>query len=368
MTRVVLKPLRYVIGIDGGATKTVALIGTENGNVLGRGESGPSNYHNIGATAATAAIRLAVRKARQRAGIRSKAEVAVVALAAVDSPKDKATARRLIRSIRIARKSLVVHDSLAALQAATRGRPGIVVISGTGCVAAGLNEAGQYVRAGGWGYLIDDEGSAYDIGAKALRSAFRMLDGRSPDTKLTPALMRRFRVKTLGDALRQIYSGKFGVDGIAGLTPLVSKLASGDGVCRRILNDAGVSLAELACVVAKRLKMRHDAFTFSLVGGTFKAGRYLLQPFRARIKKEYSRAKIEIIKIEPAMGAFSLAVSEVHATKVFKNNAPKALVDERELWENSKNRGSKLLDLLQCHRAQRQLHMPAFQSSKPQQF
>jgi N-acetylglucosamine kinase-like BadF-type ATPase len=314
-TRAVMRPLKYVIGIDGGATKTVALIGTENGRVLGRGESGPSNYHNIGATAASAAIKLAVQRARQQAGIRSKAEVAVVALAAVDSPRDKATVLRVIKSIGIARRSLVVHDTLAALQAATRGRPGIILISGTGCVAAGLNESGQYARAGGWGYLIDDEGSAYDIGAKALRSAFRMLDDRSPKTKLTPVLMRRFRVKTLEDTLGQIYSEKFGVDGIAGLTPLISKLAESDRVCRSILNDAGVSLAGLACVVARRLKMNHDTFTLSLVGGTFKAGRYLLQPFRARIMKECPRAKIEIMKIEPALGAFSFAVSEMHTKK-----------------------------------------------------
>jgi N-acetylglucosamine kinase-like BadF-type ATPase len=313
MTRAVMRPLRYVIGIDGGATKTVALIGTENGRILGRGESGPSNYHNIGATAAGAAIKLAVKRARQQAGIRNKAEVAVVALAAVDSPRDKATVLRLIKSTRIARRRLVVHDSLAALQAATRGRPGIIVISGTGCVAAGLNEAGQYARAGGWGYLVDDEGSAYDIGAKALRSAFRMLDGRSPRTKLTLALMRRFRVKTLEDALVQIYSGRFGVDAIAGLTPLISKLATSDRVCRSILKDAGVSLAGLACAVAKRLTMKDGAFTVSLVGGTFKAGRRLLQPFRARVRKECPRARIEIMKIEPAAGAFSFAVSEVRA-------------------------------------------------------
>jgi N-acetylglucosamine kinase-like BadF-type ATPase len=315
MTRVTLSSLRYVIGIDGGATKTIALVGTENGKILGRGESGPSNYHNIGMAAASEAIKQAVMKARQHAGIRKNVEVAVVALAAVDSPRDKVSALQFIRRIRIARKNLVVHDSVAALQAATSGQPGIIVVSGTGCVAAGINEAGKYVRAGGWGYLIDDEGSAYDIGAKALRSAFRMLDGRSPETKLAYALKRKFRVRTLGNALREIYSAEFGVDGIAGLTPLVSKLASSDKACRGILNDAGVSLAELACMVAKRLKMKNDAFTFFLVGGTFKAGRYLLQPFRARIKMEYPNAGIKIVKIEPALGAFSLAVSELHSRK-----------------------------------------------------
>jgi len=312
MIQVPLKAHRYVIGVDGGATKTVALIGSENGKILGRGESGSSNYHNIGTTAASMAIKRAVTEAQKQARIRwSNPEIAVVALAAVDSPRDRATALRFVRAAKIARTNIVVHDSVAALHAATHGRPGIIVISGTGCVAAGINKAGNYVRAGGWGCLIDDEGSAYDIGIKALRSAFRMLDGRAPKTKLASMLKRRFRVKTLEDALSLVYSNKFGVDGIAGLTPLVSKLASSDRVCRGILNDAGVSLAELTCVVAKELRMKRDPLAITLVGGTFKAGRYLLQPFQARVRKECPLAKVEIMNIEPVLGAFSLAVFEL---------------------------------------------------------
>ncbi len=308
---VALKARRYVVGVDGGATKTVALIGSENGEILGRGESGPSNYHNIGTKAASIAVREAVRKAKRLGRVRGSAEVAVVAVAAVDSKRDRATVLRAIRAIKIARTNLVIHDSVAALHAATQEGPCVIVISGTGCVAAGVNRTGRYVRAGGWGYLIDDEGSSYNIGAQALRSAFRMLDGRAPKTKLRPVLKRRFRVRTLEDALSQIYSDGLGVDGVAGLTPLVSKLASTDKVSREILGKAGISLAELACVVAKRLGITHDAFPVSLVGGTFKAGRYLLQPLRARIRRDCPHAKVEIMKAEPVLGALSLAISEL---------------------------------------------------------
>jgi len=307
-----LRTRRYVIGVDGGATKTVALIGTESGKILGRGESGSSNYHNIGTSAASKAIKRAVTEARRRARIQeSYPDIAVVALAAVNSPKDLATARHFVQATKIARMTLVVHDSVAALHAATHGKPGIVVISGTGCMAAGINKARKYVRAGGWGYLIDDEGSAYDIGTKALKSAFRTLDERAPKTKLASALKRRFRVKMLENASPLIYSDEFGIDTIAGLTPLVSKLAPNDEVCREILSSAGVTLAELTCVVAKRLRIAHDAFSIALVGGTFKAGRYLLEPFQARVRKECPRAEVMIMKTEPVLGALALAVSEL---------------------------------------------------------
>src|SRR3989304_5963934 len=156
---------RFVVGVDGGGTKTVALVGTVRGRVLGRSESGSSNYHNVGPIAASKAISRAVIEAQRQAGlVGRKAEIAVVALAAVDSVKDRMAAERFVRAAKIARKSIVVHDSLGALYAATRGSPGIVIISGTGCVAAGINKAGKHCRASGWGYIVDDEGSGYDIG------------------------------------------------------------------------------------------------------------------------------------------------------------------------------------------------------------
>jgi len=312
MVRVALRANRYVVGVDGGATKTIALIGTEDGTILGRGRSGSSNYHNVGSAAASRAIKHAVTEARKLAGIgTSKVEVAAVALAGLDSPRDEVNALRFVRSVKIARRSLTVHDTLAYLRAATHGRPGIIVNSGTGSVAAGTNEAGDYARAGGWGYLVDDEGSAYDIGMKALTSAFRMIDGRTPKTKLTSILTRRFRVRRLENVLSTIYSGKLGVDEIAALSPLVSASAATDKVSREILHKAGVTLAELACVVAKRLGMTHDTFPIVLVGGTYKSGRYLLQPLKARVRKECPHAKVKIMKVEPALGALSIAISEL---------------------------------------------------------
>lgn len=303
---------RYVVGVDGGASKTVALIGGEDGKILGRGESGSSNYHNIGASAAQKAIKEAVIEARKRAGLtEKKPEVAVVALAAINSPKDQAVARAFVQEAKVARTSFVVHDAVAALYAATQGRPGIIVISGTGCVAAGINKAGKYARAGGWGYLVDDEGSAYDIARKALNRAFRSIDGRAPPTKLVSIFKRKFRVKTLQDAQKLIYTNGLSVEEIARSAPLVSKAASHDEACREILNDAGVRLAELACAVARRLKMTHENVKVAVVGGNFKSGRHLLRPFQARIKEECRRAKIVKLRTEPAQGAFLLALSEL---------------------------------------------------------
>jgi N-acetylglucosamine kinase-like BadF-type ATPase len=303
---------RYVVGVDGGASKTVALIGTEYGRILGRGESGSSNYHNVGAAAASRAIKKAVIEAQKQTGLREvRLELAVVALAAVDSEIDRAAAVRFVRRTKIARTSYVVHDSVAALYAATQGKPGIIVISGTGSVAAGVNEAGEYARTGGWGYLIDDEGSAFDIGRKALTRAFRMLDGRARPTNLISILKRKFQVRMLEDALSLIYANGVSVEEVARLASLVSRAASRDKACEEILNNAGITLAELACAVARRLRMTDDSFELATVGGSFKSGRHLLKPFTARIKSECPRARVIRLKVEPARGAFLLAASEL---------------------------------------------------------
>ncbi len=303
---------RYIIGIDGGATKTIAILGSVDGKVLGRGQGGSSNYQNVGTASAIHSIRRAVSEARQHASAgRQKAEIAVVGLAGVDSSKDERAAKQFVDKTNIAHRAFVVHDSIAYLHSAFRSQSGIMVESGTGCVAAGINSAGRYVRVGGWGALFDDEGSGYDIGRKALNAAFRAVDGRGPRTRLVCAIKRKFRLESLEDLLYIIYSTGFTVDEIVGLAHLVSKAAIHDGVSRRILEDAGTTLGGLACVVAKRLNMNRNYVKVATVGGVFNAGKYLTWAFKQRIKQECPLAEIVRPDVDPAFGAFLLALQKV---------------------------------------------------------
>ena len=303
---------QYVIGIDGGATKTIAIFGSGDGKILGRGRGGSSNYHNVGTSKAIESIKRAANEARMHAGIGTKkAEIAIVALAAIDSSGDHRAATRFARKTNIARRIFVVHDSIAYLQSAFHGQPGIMVESGTGCVAAGINSTGRYVRVGGWGALVDDQGSGYDIGRKALNAAFRAADGRGPKTRLVSAIRKKFRLKNLEDLIYMIYSAGFTVDQIASLAYLVSKEAPHDIVSRGILRDAGTTLGELACVVAKRLGINRNHFKVAAIGGVFNSGKYLTTAFSQRIKQEYPQAEIVRPEIEPALGAFSLALRRV---------------------------------------------------------
>ena len=297
----------YVLGVDGGATKTVALIGTKT-KILARGESGSSNYHNIGAVAAGKAIKAAYADAKKQAGLhRGRVEVAVVALAAVDSVNGIRIARRFVRRANLARKTFVIHDSVAAFYAATGGEPGIIVNSGTGCFAAGVNRAGECVRVGGWGFLIDDKGSAFDIGMKAITLAFRMMDGRTPRTGLVALLTNKLRVRRLDEILDGIYSNRIGVEQIAELAPSISRASRHDEVCKQILRETATSLAELACTTARRLKMTKTTFPLAMVGGGFKSGNDFVERFTSIVRAECPHARFLRLKDEPAKGAYLIA-------------------------------------------------------------
>jgi N-acetylglucosamine kinase len=299
---------RYVVGVDGGASKTIALVGTEDGRILGRGETGSSNHHNVGAVAASKAIKDAIIEAKRRSGLRDvKLEIAVVALAAIDSSRDSRVATRFVRQVGLAKRSYAIHDSVAALYAATRGKPGIIVNSGTGCFAAGTSSTRRYVRVGGWGNLIDDRGSAFDIGMRAITMGFRMMDGRTPRTHLISVLKRGLRVKKFDEILDLVYVKRIGVDEIARLAPLVSKAATSDGVCREILKKAGLSLAELVCTAARELQLTGKRFSIYTTGGGFRAGPPLLGPFTSEVKKRCPKAQITRLEIEPVKGSFWLA-------------------------------------------------------------
>lgn len=301
----------YVAGVDGGATKTTALIADENGKILGRGKSGSSNYHNVGVKAATESIRDSVKRAMKNAGIGRRPEIVVVALAGIDSEKDKRTASHFVRNAKIAHTSIVIHDSVAALYAATNGGPGIVVNSGTGSFAAGINRRGQYARAGGWGYIIGDEGSAYEIGKKALNMAFRSFDERETHTILVDLLKRRFGVKQLDELVSRVYVGDLTVEKIARLVPLVARAARSDRISREILATAGVELAELACAVAQRLEMTEDHFMVGAVGGSFKSGQYIMRSFKSRIKEHCPNARVVRLSVDPAQGSLAIALAKL---------------------------------------------------------
>jgi N-acetylglucosamine kinase-like BadF-type ATPase len=308
---------RFYAGFDGGGTRTTCVLCDSEGSVLGLGFGARANYHSVGVRRAVASLRRSFEGALEASGI-AKGPISLDAcfgLAGLDSPKDLTIMSEAVRKMRLARRKdgegrndLVENDWRTAVTGAFIDKPGVTLIAGTGCVAAAQRDADhKVVRVGGWGHIVDDRGSAYDIGREALYAAMRDYDGRGPKTRLLELLMKRLDVGQPQGIIARVYAEKMAVSEIASLSALVSQAADdGDEVAVEILGEKAGILGELVVTAASRLKMLDTRFGVSLNGGVFKAGPSILGPMMERIRATAPRAEIVDPKLQPACGAVVL--------------------------------------------------------------
>ncbi len=225
-----------VLGVDGGGTKTRAIITDARQRVLGEGVAGPSNPLRVGIGNAASAVREAIDAACAKAGVqRSDIVAAEIGLAGVRRGDLRLRMREALSGLGI-HSIEVVTDAEIALFGATEGEPGLVIIAGTGSVCCGLNAQGKHLCAGGWGPLAGDEGSGSWIARRALQAMARAIDGRGTETVLGDAACSYFNVATTDDLLIAIYAPGMTNDRIAGFGKRVIEAAqSGDRVAREIV-------------------------------------------------------------------------------------------------------------------------------------
>jgi N-acetylglucosamine kinase-like BadF-type ATPase len=232
-------------------------------------------------------------------------------LAGMDSPRDFRVGQRVAGLTNLGKRRIVVHDSVIAIYAATLGRPGIVVNAGTGSFAAGIDAGGRTIRAGGWGNVIDDEGSAYDVGRLGIRAALRALDGTERKTAIAKLLVRKFKLRALEDIVHEVYKKPMGVEEISSVSKLVAQAAiNGDQAARNIFAHEGRALANFVSAIALRLDMTRSKPDIYCTGGVFRAGPVLLTSFRRELRKSVPRFVLRHPRFEPVIGAFILALEE----------------------------------------------------------
>ena len=201
---------------------------------------------------------------------------------------------------------------MIALQAGVGDACGIVIVSGTGSIAYGRDAEGRASRAGGWGYLLGDEGSGYWIGRLALRAVVRHADGRGRITSLTPRLLNHFGVQKASELINAVYHEELSPGSIAALARYVQQSRDeGDMVASGILNRAADELMTAATAVMARLDLADKAFTFVLAGGMFHAVPWLSDQLQLLLPTLASRSRVMRLEEEPALGAVQLAIAEL---------------------------------------------------------
>ncbi len=302
--------MRYVIGVDGGQTSTTAVVADETGCLLGIGQGGPANHiHEPGGVER---VRRAVKDAVHGAVAMADLENARIAAACLGMTGGTERMEALCAPIVAAERLIFGKDTQIALYAVTFGRPGAVVIAGTGAAAHGVNAAGETAQAGGWGYLLGDEGSGYWIALRALNACCRAADGIAPPTQILPLLLQHLEAPDLRHVHRRVYSGAMARPDIAALAEIVGRAAAqGDPTACRLLRDAGKELALAVNVVLQKLGLEHGPVTVGTAGGVFRAGRFVLRTFREVVKRTAPDAVITTPRVPAAVGAALFALEEI---------------------------------------------------------
>jgi N-acetylglucosamine kinase-like BadF-type ATPase len=299
----------YYLGVDGGASKTAAIVTDDHGRSLGGGVAGPSNHLRVGIETAARNIERAVNRALVAGDVASREIVwAYCGIAGADHPAHR---QEVVDSLSVffPRGNFTVdNDARIALSGAIGFGAGIVVIAGTGSVAFGRNDNGDEARAGGWGPLIGDEGSGFGMARAALSAVIRAHDGRGPQTSMTELLRDEYELKP-EDLPRFVYATTTHADDIARYTKLViDAAAKDDAVAKAILEDGGRELGLSALAVARRVALVAVDFPVAYVGGVFNAGEAVLEPMRRTIVAEAPKAKIGPPKHTPVEGAAQMAI------------------------------------------------------------
>jgi glucosamine kinase len=304
-----------VLAIDGGQTSTKAIIADTRGNVIGRGTGSPCDHITgvHGYERNRAAIHSATLAALRSADI-DPVRVVAAGLGLTSFPPVldvRHLFEQMVREVITPEYLWISHDVASNLSGAAAGGPGIVVIAGGGSVGFGLDTRGREAKAGGMGYLMGEEGSAWWIGLEAIHAAAAADDGRGDDTSLLPFVLEHYGIPTIRHIVQILYGPDFTRDQVSSLAPGVVRLAATDAVARRIVREGGVRLAGLAVAVARRLFEADEAVDVYPTGGVFGAGSILMDPFRETLAEDWPKAVIREPRFSPVYGALFEAYKEM---------------------------------------------------------
>jgi glucosamine kinase len=298
----------FFLGVDGGASKTLAVVVDVEGNERGRGLAGSANYAAVGIKHALKSIKSAVRVAAKTAGCSSPFAAAWIGLAGIDRDEDRDILLPHLRDLAI---DIHLTNDAELLLTALDGALGVALIAGTGSIALGRDAQGTAARSSGWGHIAGDEGSGYDIGRMALQAAARAADGRGEPTRLLDDILHHWELRVPSDILGIIYQDDSKAR-IARLTPLVFAAARfGDVAAQLIVAYAARELALAARTVSEKLSFAAGKIPLALGGGMLLHEADLREQVLSHLRETCSLGQIALAD-QPALSAAQTARTHPH--------------------------------------------------------
>ncbi|QEG36404.1 N-acetylglucosamine kinase [Bythopirellula goksoeyrii] len=328
---------QIVIGIDGGGTRLRAALVSLEGELLGLGEAGTGNYHDVGLDEVRHNIESAINCAWSDSQmVPRQAKSIFLGLGSIVTKEDQENIQKIVQELEIVPEGAigVDHDLRVALMGGVAGEPGIVLIAGTGSSSYGRDKEGNSWQAGGWGPILDDPGSSYWLGRQAMIAALRDFDGRGKPTCLRERVVQALGLSAMHHILRRVELEGMKRTEIAVLAQLVtSSAAEGDEVACSIIRRGTEELAMMVAAVANKLVNLQSLSQIPVVvtGGLTNAGEVFMSPLSEALSRRLPQASLKESLLPPVLGAALLA-SEL------TNNSMKSDVSERLMAAYSANR------------------------------
>lgn len=293
---------KFYLGIDGGGSKTTAVVFNDKGDFICKACGESINYYSVGTENAQKALSDIIEKLSQK-----EFDCAVIGMSALNERASDEETYNFCSGIINSKKTIMDSDLFIALEAMNINGECGVVISGTGSMAIRRNEDGKIIHAGGWGYILGDEGSGYSIGLSGIKAAIRAAEGSTEKTTLTDECLNYFKIDNIYDLIDLYYSKTVSRKITAAFAEYVIALAeSGDAVALKIIKSEAKMLSE---TVSALMKNTNHNIPIGLWGGIFQHNELYRKIF-IELLQSYGFTNVKLMSFTPEVGAIFACFNE----------------------------------------------------------
>lgn len=297
-----------VIGIDGGATYSFGVAVDLRGNALAAAKAGSLNFFGTSLQEARRSLTQLVHALETSLPLGNRFVYTVIGSAALFSEGTPRERELLCRGILPEEATRLVSDVMTAYHAASLGRPGVLIVGGTGSSFLARNEHGEFAQVGAWGHLLGDDGGAYWIGRECIRAAIAASEGTGPATGLLEIVLRWFEVKGLTDIVPIVYAPRYSKDRFAALAGFAAQQADpSDDIWREICQRAGQELGRQALAAIRLVNLRTRPIPVWLNGSVVTLNA-MVRDSLFRFLRNHVPVRHESMRLAPLLGAAALAL------------------------------------------------------------
>lgn len=305
---------KYYLGVDGGGSKTTAAVFDGEGRFIAEAVGESINYYSVGRETARENLKAVI----SRLGV-DEFECAVIGMSALNERADEKTTREFCGDIVRCNKIIMDSDLYIALEALNAPGECGTVISGTGSMAVIRNADGSVSHAGGWGYILGDEGSGYSIALSGIRAAIRAAEGSGVRTALLPACLDYFGINDIYELIELYYDKTVSRKVTAAFAEkVIGEAEEGDTAALDILKREAAELAATAKSLFDRIK---SGSPIGLWGGIFQNSELYREIFTQKLGEDY-KDRVKLLDFTPEIGAVIAALREnsVYINEIMLSN------------------------------------------------